>query len=65
MTTPNARRPEGRQVSDRIVAETTQGLSLIRTLARHRVGRALHAYPEAIATWPNHDRRRIHRGQSS
>lgn len=60
MTTPNARRPEGRQVSDRIVAETTQGLSLIRTLACHGVGRALHAYPEAIATWPNHDGRRIH-----
>jgi methionyl aminopeptidase len=39
-----------------------KGYSLIRNLASHGVGRALHEYPEEIATWPNRDRRRIHRG---
>ena len=39
-----------------------RGYSLIRNLASHGVGRALHEYPEEIATWPNRDRRRIHRG---
>lgn len=39
-----------------------RGYSLIRNLASHGVGRALHEYPEEIATWPNSDRRRIHRG---
>lgn len=39
-----------------------RGYSLIRNLASHGIGRALHEYPEEIATWPNTDRRRIHRG---
>jgi methionyl aminopeptidase len=39
-----------------------RGYSLIRNLASHGVGRSLHEYPEEIATWPNGDRRRIHRG---
>jgi methionyl aminopeptidase len=39
-----------------------RGYSLIRNLASHGVGRALHEDPEEIATWPNRDRRRIHRG---
>lgn len=39
-----------------------RGYTLIRNLASHGVGRALHEYPEEIATWPNRDRRRIHRG---
>ncbi|WP_333815053.1 type I methionyl aminopeptidase [Tabrizicola sp.] len=39
-----------------------RGYSLIRNLASHGIGRALHEYPEEIATWPNRDRRRIHRG---
>lgn len=39
-----------------------RGYSLIRNLASHGVGRSLHEYPEEIATWPNRDRRRIHRG---
>lgn len=39
-----------------------RGYSLIRNLASHGVGRALHEYPEEIATWPNRDRRKIHRG---
>lgn len=41
---------------------TKRGYTLIRNLASHGVGRALHEYPEEIATWPNRDRRRIHRG---
>jgi methionyl aminopeptidase len=37
--------------------------TLIRNLASHGTGRALHEYPAEIATWPNRrDRRRIDRG---
>lgn len=37
--------------------------TLIRNLASHGTGRALHEYPEEIATWPTRsDRRRIERG---
>ncbi|MDZ4311088.1 MAG: type I methionyl aminopeptidase [Cypionkella sp.] len=39
-----------------------RGYTLIRNLASHGVGRALHEYPEEIATWPNRDTRRIHNG---
>lgn len=39
-----------------------RGYSLIRNLASHGVGRALHEYPGEVATWPNRDRRTIHRG---
>ena len=40
-----------------------RGYTLIRNLASHGVGRALHEYPEEIATWPTrHDRRRINKG---
>ncbi|EYD77077.1 Methionine aminopeptidase [Rubellimicrobium mesophilum DSM 19309] len=40
-----------------------RGYTLIRNLASHGVGRALHEYPETIATWPTRgDRRRMHRG---
>lgn len=39
-----------------------RGYTLIRNLASHGVGRALHEDPEQIATWPNRDRRRIARG---
>ncbi|WP_394152772.1 type I methionyl aminopeptidase [Loktanella salsilacus] len=40
-----------------------RGYSLIRNLASHGVGRALHEEPSEIATWPTRgDRRRIHRG---
>lgn len=40
-----------------------RGYTLIRNLASHGVGRALHEYPEEIATWPNSsDKRRIHDG---
>jgi methionyl aminopeptidase len=39
-----------------------RGYTLIRNLASHGVGRALHEEPGEIATWPNRDRRRIHRG---
>ena len=39
-----------------------RGYTLIRNLASHGVGRTLHEYPEEIATWPNRDKRRIHRG---
>ncbi|SFE62992.1 type I methionyl aminopeptidase [Roseivivax sediminis] len=43
----------GRFASDR-------GYTLVRNLASHGVGRALHEYPEEIATWPTRgDRRRI------
>lgn len=38
------------------------GYTLIRNLASHGVGRALHEYPEEVATWPSRDKRRIHRG---
>lgn len=41
-----------------------RGYSLIRNLASHGVGRALHEAPEEIPTWPTKgDRRRIHDGQ--
>lgn len=41
----------------------SRGYSLIRNLASHGVGRALHEYPEEVATWPNRgDRRRMHNG---
>lgn len=37
--------------------------TLIRNLASHGTGRALHEYPTEIATWPDRrDRRRINRG---
>ncbi|PZQ49034.1 MAG: type I methionyl aminopeptidase [Rhodovulum sulfidophilum] len=40
-----------------------RGYTLIRDLHSHGVGRALHEYPDAVATWPNPaDRRRISRG---
>ncbi|WP_102106951.1 type I methionyl aminopeptidase [Oceaniglobus roseus] len=40
-----------------------RGYTLIRNLASHGVGRALHEYPEEIATWPDRaERRRITRG---
>jgi methionyl aminopeptidase len=39
-----------------------RGYTLIRNLASHGVGRALHEYPEELATWPNRDQRRMHRG---
>jgi methionyl aminopeptidase len=38
------------------------GYTLIRNLASHGVGRALHEYPEEVATWPTRDKRRMHRG---
>lgn len=41
----------------------SRGYSLIRNLASHGVGRALHEYPEEVATWPSRgDRRRMHNG---
>lgn len=40
-----------------------RGYSLIRNLASHGTGRALHEAPEEVATWPTRgDRRRMHRG---
>jgi len=40
-----------------------RGYTLIRNLASHGVGRALHEYPEEIATWPvRGERRRMARG---
>ena len=40
-----------------------RGYTLIRNLASHGVGHALHEYPEEIATWPTRsDRRRINKG---
>lgn len=40
-----------------------RGYTLIRNLASHGTGRALHEYPEEIATWPTrNDRRRIGKG---
>ncbi len=39
-----------------------RGYTLIRNLASHGTGRALHEAPDQIATWPNRDRRKIHRG---
>lgn len=40
-----------------------RGYTLIRNLASHGVGRALHEYPEEVATWPTrHDKRNINKG---
>ncbi|WP_410218731.1 type I methionyl aminopeptidase [Paracoccus sp. (in: a-proteobacteria)] len=40
-----------------------RGYTLIRNLASHGVGRALHEEPAEIATWPTHgDKRRMHKG---
>jgi methionyl aminopeptidase len=40
-----------------------QGYTLIRNLASHGVGRALHEYPKGVATWPNRgEKRRMHNG---
>lgn len=40
-----------------------RGYTLIRNLASHGVGKALHEYPEEVATWPTkRDRRRMHDG---
>lgn len=40
-----------------------RGYTLIRNLASHGTGRALHEYPQEVATWPTRgDRRRMHRG---
>jgi methionyl aminopeptidase len=40
-----------------------RGYTLIRNLASHGVGRALHEYPQEVATWPTRgDRRRMHKG---
>lgn len=41
----------------------SKGYTLIRNLASHGVGRALHEYPQEVATWPTKgDKRRIHNG---
>lgn len=40
-----------------------RGYTLIRNLASHGTGRALHEAPEELATWPTRgDRRKMHRG---
>lgn len=40
-----------------------RGYTLIRNLASHGVGRALHEYPQEVATWPTRgDRRRMPKG---
>ncbi|MGV8989536.1 MAG: type I methionyl aminopeptidase [Cypionkella sp.] len=40
-----------------------EGYTLIRNLASHGVGRALHEYPQEVATWPTRgDTRRIRNG---
>lgn len=40
-----------------------RGYTLIRNLASHGVGRALHEYPDEVATWPARgDTRRMHKG---
>ena len=40
-----------------------RGYTLIRNLASHGVGKALHEYPQEVATWPTKsDRRRMHNG---
>ncbi|PJF09781.1 type I methionyl aminopeptidase [Pseudorhodobacter sp. MZDSW-24AT] len=40
-----------------------RGYTLIRNLASHGIGRALHEEPTEVATWPNRrDRRRLHKG---
>jgi methionyl aminopeptidase len=41
----------------------TRGYTLIQNLASHGVGKALHEYPEEVATWPTRgDKRRMHNG---
>jgi methionyl aminopeptidase len=40
-----------------------RGYTLIRNLASHGVGKALHEYPDEVATWPTRgDARRMHKG---
>lgn len=40
-----------------------RGYTLIQNLASHGTGRALHEYPQEVATWPTRgDRRKMHRG---
>ncbi|CAM3219630.1 type I methionyl aminopeptidase [Paracoccus nototheniae] len=40
-----------------------RGYTLIRNLASHGIGRALHEAPQEVPTWPTkHDRRKIHDG---
>lgn len=40
-----------------------RGYTLIRNLASHGVGKALHEYPEEVPTWPTRrDKRRMHDG---
>lgn len=40
-----------------------RGYTLIRNLASHGVGKALHEYPQDVATWPARaDKRRMHEG---
>lgn len=40
-----------------------RGYTLIRNLASHGTGRALHEYPQEVATWPTRgDTRRMHKG---
>lgn len=39
-----------------------KGYTLIRNLASHGTGRALHEEPGEVPTWPNRDKRRIHKG---
>jgi len=40
-----------------------RGYTLVRNLASHGVGRALHEYPDEVATWPTRrDKRRMHKG---
>jgi methionyl aminopeptidase len=42
---------------------TKRGYTLIRNLASHGIGRALHEAPAEVPTWPTRgDRRRIHKG---
>lgn len=42
---------------------SSRGYTLIRNLASHGVGRALHEFPEEVATWPTRgDKRRMHKG---
>jgi methionyl aminopeptidase len=39
-----------------------RGYTLVRNLASHGIGRALHEDPEEVPTWPSRDRRRINEG---
>ncbi len=42
---------------------SARGYTLIRNLASHGIGRALHEEPTEVATWPSRrDRRRMHKG---